>query len=211
MPLCLFKIMSMIVGLTGGIASGKDTVAVMFKSLGAEIIDADKIVNDLINARINGNNLPAKIVGFFGKDILNNSGRIDKKRLADIVFKDRKKLECLNRITHPEIIKIIKKKITLSTLHNDTERIVIINAPLIVEAGATSLVNKLIVVSVSTENQIARLRARSSLTEEEAYRRINAQLPIKKKEKFADFVIDNNNGLEKTEKQVKKIWKELCT
>ena len=196
----------MIVGLTGGIASGKDTVAVIFNDLGAEIIDADKIGNNLINAEISGDNIPAKIVGYFGKDILNNSGWIDKKRLADIVFKDRKKLESLNRIMHPEIIRIIKEQITLQIAS-----VIIINAPLIVEAEATSLVDKLIVISVSMENQIARLRARSSLTREEACRRINAQLPIKEKEKFADFIIDNNNGLEETEKQVKKIWKELCT
>ncbi|MDO9465627.1 MAG: dephospho-CoA kinase [bacterium] len=200
-----------VVGLTGGIASGKDTVAVMFADLGAEIIDADKIANDLINARINRNNVPAKIVGFFGRDILNNSGRIDKKRLADIVFKDRKKLEYLNRIMHPEIIKIIKEKIASATPRNDEGNVTIINAPLIVEAEATSLVDKLIVVSVGMENQIARLRARSSLTREEACRRINAQLSIKEKERFSDFIIDNNNGLEETEKQVKKIWKELCT
>ena len=197
--------MSIIIGLTGGIASGKDTVAVMFKKLGAEIIDADKIANDLINARIDSDNIPAKIVGFFGKDILNNSGRIDKKRLADIVFKDRKKLESLNRIMHPEIIKIIKEQIA-----SQIASVIIINAPLIIEAKATSLVDKLIVVSVSMQNQIARLRARSSLTREEACRRINAQLSIKEKEKFADVVIDNNNELEETEKQVKKIWKELC-
>ncbi|MFH1904090.1 MAG: dephospho-CoA kinase [bacterium] len=201
----------MVVGLTGGIASGKDTVAVMFADLGAEIIDADKIANDLINARIDKDNISAKIVGFFGKDILNNSGRIDKKMLADIVFKDRKKLESLNRITHPEIIKIIKEKIALATPRNDEGSVIIINAPLIVEAEATSLVDKLIVVSVGMENQIARLRARSSLTREEACRRINAQLSIKEKERFSDFIIDNNNGLEETEKQVKKIWKELCT
>ena len=210
--------MSIIVGLTGGIASGKDTVAVMFKKLGAEIIDADKIANDLINAEITGDNIPAKIVGFFGKDILNNSGGIDKKRLADIVFKDKKKLENLNRIMHPEIIRIIKDEIASprtresrfwasATPRNDEDGIIIINAALIVEADATSLVDKLIVVSVSMENQIAR----SSLTKEEACRRINAQLSIKEKEKFADFIIDNNNGLEETEKQVKKIWKELCT
>ena len=199
--------MSIVVGLTGGIASGKDTVAVMFNDLGAEIIDADKIANDLINAGIGGDNISEKIVGFFGKDILNNSGRIDKKRLADIVFKDRKKLERLNRIMHPEIIKIIKEDVP----RNDKWKIIIINAALIIEAKATSLVDKLIVVSVSMENQIARLRARSSLTREEACQRINAQMTIKEKKKFADFIIDNNNGLEETEKQVKKIWKELCT
>lgn len=195
----------MIVGLTGGIASGKDTVAVMFKKLGAEIIDADKIANGLINVEISRDNIPAKIVDFFGKDILNNSGRIDKKMLADIVFKDRKKLESLNRIMHPEIIRITKEQIA-----SQIASVIIINAPLIVEAEATSLVDKLIVVSVSMENQIVRLRARSSLTKKEACRRINAQLPIKEKERFADFIIDNNNGLEETEKQVKKIWKELC-
>ena len=194
----------MIVGLTGGIASGKNTVALMFNALGAEIIDADKIANDLINARVDRDNIPAKIVGFFGEDILNNSGMIDKKSLADIVFKDRKKLEYLDSIMHPEIISIIKDKIALSR-----NGVVIINAPLIVETEAISLVDKLIVVSVSTENQIVRLRARSSLTKEEACQRIDAQLPIKEKEKFADFVIDNNGRLEETEKQVKKIWKEL--
>ena len=194
----------MVVGLTGGIASGKNTVAVMFNALGAEIIDADKIANDLINVRVDRDNIPAKIVGFFGEDILNNSGMIDKKSLADIVFKDRKKLEYLNSIMHPEIISIIKDKIALPR-----NGVVIINAPLIVETEAISLVDKLIVVSVSTENQIIRLRARSSLTKEEACQRIDAQLPIKEKEKFADFVIDNNGRLEETEKQVKKIWKEL--
>ena len=152
-----------VVGLTGGIASGKDTVAVMFKKLGAEIIDADKIANDLINARIDGNNIPAKIVSYFGKDVISNCRRIDKKRLADIVFKNRNKLECLNRIMHPEIIKIIKEQIA-----SQMASVIIVNAPLIVEAEATSLVDKLIVISVSMENQIARLTARVSLTREEA-------------------------------------------
>ena len=201
--------MALIVGLTGGIVGGKSTVASMFKDLGAKIVDADKLGHSVILPH-----RPAweKITRLFGKDILRNDLTIDRERLGKIVFTNQTLLKKLNEITHPEIIKMIKKEIDLvkKTTHNQ-EKILIIDAALIYEAKIDRLMDKIIVVYINEDEQVKRLVKRDNLSKEEALQRIKSQMPMKEKVKIADYVIDNSNSLGKTKKQVEKIWQELTS
>ncbi|MGB6371545.1 MAG: dephospho-CoA kinase [Atribacterota bacterium] len=186
----------MIVGLTGGIVGGKSTVASMLRDLGAKIVDADELGHSVM--------LPyrpawKKIIRLFGKDILQNNLNIDREKLGKIVFTNQTLLKKLNEITHPEIIKLIKKEINLvrNKTHNQ-EKILIIDAALIYEAKMDRLMDKIIVVYINEDEQIKRLIKRNNLSKEEALQRIKSQMPMKEKVKMADYVIDNSNSLDKT-------------
>jgi len=202
-------IMALIVGLTGGIVGGKSTAASMFKDLGAKIVDADKLGHSVI--------LPhklawKKITRLFGKGILQNDLTIDRGKLGKIVFANQTLLKKLNKITHPEIIKLIKKEINLARnrIHNQ-EKILIIDAALIYEAKMDRLMDKIIIVYINEDEQVKRLIRRNNLSKEEALQRIKSQMSMKKKVKMADYVIDNSTSLDKTKKQVEKIWEELMS
>ena len=201
--------MALIVGLTGGIVGGKSTVASMFKDLGAKIVDADKLGHSVILPH-----KPAwkKITRLFGKDILRNDLTIDRGKLGKIVFTNQTLLKKLNEITHPEIIKLIKKEINLARnkTHNQ-EKILIIAAALIYEAKIDRLMDKIIAVYIDEDEQIKRITKRNNLSKEEALQRIKSQMPMKEKVKMADYVIDNSNSLDETKKQVEKIWKKLVS
>lgn len=201
--------MTLIVGLTSGIVGGKSTVASMFKGLGAKIVDADKLGHSVILPH-----RPAweKITRLFGKDILQYDLTIDREKLGKIVFANQILLKKLNEITHPEIIKLIKKEINLAKnkTHNQ-EKILIIDAALIYEAKIDRLMDKIIVVYIDEDEQIKRLIKRNNLTKKEALQRIKSQIPMKEKVKMADYVIDNSGSLDKTKKQVEKIWQELVS
>lgn len=199
----------MIVGLTGGIVSGKSTVAKMFRDLGTKIIDADKLGHKVILPH-----KPAweKIVKLFGKELLREDLSIDRKKLGEIVFGDQRLLKKLNEITHPEIIKLIKEEIKLIKKKKDKkEDILIIDAALIYEAKIDNLMDKIIVVYVEEDEQIKRLKKRDNLSAEKALKRIKSQMSINKKIKFADYIIDNSNSLDKTREQVEKIWQDLVS
>jgi len=203
--------MGLSVGLTGGIVSGKSTVAKMFRDLGAKIIDADKLGHKVILPH-----KPAweKIVKLFGKGLLKEDLSIDRKKLGEIVFSDQRLLKKLNEITHPEIIKLIKKRINLvknKTCENGKEEILIIDAALIYEAKIDNLMDKIIVVYIEENEQIKRLKKRDNLSAEEALKRVKSQMSTNKKIKFADYIIDNSNSLDKTKEQVEKIWKNLVS
>jgi len=201
--------MALIVGLTGGIVGGKSTVASMFKDLGAKIIDVDKLGHSVI--------LPyspawGKIIKLFKKDILRNDLTIDREKLGKIVFANQALLKKLNEITHPEIIKLIKKEINLAKdKTRNQEKILVIDAALIYEAKIDRLMDKIIVVYVNEDEQAKRLVKRNNLSKEEALQRIKSQMPMKEKVKMADYVIDNSNSLDETKKQVEKIWKKLVS
>ena len=181
----------------------------MFKDLGAKIIDADKLGHSVILPH-----RPAwkKIVNLFGKDILRNNLTIDREKLGKTVFTNQTLLKKLNEITHPEIIKMIKKEIDLvkNTTHNQG-KILIIDAALIYEAKIDRLMDKIIVVYINEDEQVKRLTERNNLSKEEALQRIKSQIPMKEKVKMADYVIDNSSSLNKTKKQVEKIWEELMS
>jgi len=199
----------LIVGLTGGIVGGKSTVASMFRDLGAKIIDADKLGHSVILP-----NKPAwkKIVKIFGKDIIQNDLTIDREKLGKIVFANQSLLKKLNKITHPEITKMIKKEIDLAKnkTHNQ-EKVLIIDAALIYEAKIDRFMDKIIVVYIDKDEQIKRLIKRNNLSKDEALQRVRSQIPMKEKAKMADYVIDNSKSLGKTKKQVEKIWQSLVS
>ncbi len=197
----------LIVGLTGGIVSGKSTVAQMFRQLGAEIVDADKIARSIVEP---GEKTWKNIVHYFGKEILKNNQEINRKELARIVFTDKEKLEKLNKITHPEIVVIIKSKIEeMRSKDSPDGAICIIEVPLLFEANLEGMMDKIIVVYLNREEQIKRLLIRNSLNQEEAINRIDSQIPLEKKLQKADYVIDNCTSLSHTRIQVKQIWQEL--
>ncbi|TFB07932.1 dephospho-CoA kinase [Candidatus Atribacteria bacterium MT.SAG.1] len=199
----------MIIGLTGGIVGGKSTVASMFRDLGAKIVDVDKLGHSVILPH-----RPAweKIIRLFGKDILRNDLTIERKKLGKIVFTNPTLLKKLNKITHPEIIKLIKREIDLAkNKTNSQEKILIIDAALIYEAKIDKLMDKIIVVYINKDEQVKRLVKRNNLSKEETLQRIKSQMSMKEKVKIADYVIDNSNSLDKTKEQVEKIWKKLVS
>jgi dephospho-CoA kinase len=201
--------MALIIGLTGGIVSGKSTVARMFKDLGAKIVDADKLGHKVI--------LPQgaawkRIIKIFGEDILQKDQTINREKLGKIVFANQNLLKKLNKITHPEIIKLIKKEISLAKDNSKEEKkILIIDAALIYETKIDRLMDKIIVVYLDKEEQLKRLIKRNNLSEKEALQKIKSQIPLKEKIEIADYVIDNSNSLDKTKEQVETIWQEIVS
>ncbi len=187
-----------VIGITGGFATGKTTVANFFSRLGARVIDADRIAHDIIRR-----NSPAfkEIILAFGRDILSRNKSIVRKRLAAKVFGNKKALRKLCRITHPLIIDIIKKKLRAIEKTNP-QSIVVIDAPLLVETGLNKIVNWLLVVDTTPARTIQRCMAKRGFSECEIKRRNKAQLSIESKKKIADCLIDNNGTPFKTKKLV---------
>lgn len=197
---------ALIVGLTGGIVSGKTTVADMFRELGADIIDADIIAREVVRPK---KKAWEKIVKHFGVGILRENQEINRKKLGNIVFSDKNKLKLLNQITHPEITELIKKKLENIINNNNRNNVCIVDVPLLFETGFENMMNKIIVVYLDPKKQINRLMKRNNLTREDALKRIKTQIPIEEKVKMADYIIDNSNSLEYTKKQVLHLWEEL--
>ena len=192
-------------GLTGGVASGKSTVAGMFAELGARIIDADRLGHELIRR-----GLPAyeEIVQRFTPQILNRSQEIDRKRLGAIVFSDPKKLLELNAILHPRIIEGVE--LLAREFHSRDPRVVIlVDAALIFEAGIAGQFAKIVVAWCRQDQQIERLVANLGVTRKEAERRIASQMPVDEKRRRADYEIDCSASLKKTRRQVETLYPEL--
>lgn len=196
----------LMVGLTGGIVSGKSTVSEMFRQLGAQVIDADQIAHTIVSP---GEKAWHSIVEYFGKEILLKNQQINRKKLAKIVFADKKKLEMLNSITHPEIMAVINRRICQLKSNYNQDLICIIDAPLLFEANLADRMDKIIVVFINQEEQTKRLLLRDNFTKEEALRRIQSQIPLTSKLSWADYVIDNSFSREQTKKQVEQVWEKL--
>ena len=192
----------LVVGLTGSFGTGVTFVASIFKSLGAEVIDADRIAHEVIKK---GTAVYKRIIRHFGKNLLDVNGNIDRRTLSAIVFNDKDKLHKLNAIIHPEVIKEIKER-AKKARH---DKVVIIDAPLLIEANLGRFVDKLIVVKSSTTKQIERSVKKFGLKSEEVLKRIKSQIPLERKIAMADFVIDNDRARSETKRQVIKIWREI--
>lgn len=191
----------LVLGLTGSIGSGKSTVARMFQELGAEIIDADKVGHSLLEKK----EVRESIVKNFGSCILDKEGRIERRKLGKIVFRDKKRLEELNSIIHPLIFSEIKRRITFSEA-----RIIIVDAAILLEAGGDSLVDKVIVVNASYETRRKRIRESSLLSSKEVEGIIKAQFSQDEKIQRADFLIENEEGIEESKRQVERIWSKFA-
>jgi dephospho-CoA kinase len=203
------------VGLTGGIASGKSAVGEMFVALGAHLIQADAIAHDLMRP---GAAVFEEVVRHFGREILNPDGTINRARLADAAFgkpgssNQSSRIEELNQIVHPAVIR--SQEAWMDEVgRNDLNAIAIVEAALILEAGAGKRFDKLIVVTCRAEQRAERWARRTNVDLEtarkEIARRMAAQLPDEEKIKAADYVIDNSGSLEQTRKQVKQVHEWL--
>ena len=192
----------LLVGLTGGIASGKSTVSAMLAERGAEIIDADHIARQIVLP-----GLPAwcKIREHFGPGVLHPDGQIDRQALADIVFADNGKLALLNEIPHPAIFARIAD---LLEAYPDQDMVVVLDAALLIEAGLADGVDVVIVTHSPEEIQVQRLAAKG-MGERAASERIAAQLAPEQRLARADVVIDNSGSLEKLGRRVDEVWEEL--
>lgn len=191
-----------IVGITGSYGSGKSTIAKMFSGPDTAIIDADKLAHKVI---LPGSKIYKKIIRVFGRGILGRRvKKIDRGKLAKLVFSDKRLLLKLNCLVHPEVISSIKREIK-----DSKERVIILDAPLLIEAGLNKITDKLIVVKASRRKQIERICKKVSLNSKEALKRINMQMPLKDKLRLADFVVDNSGSLKKTKKQVGEIRRKI--
>ncbi len=195
-----------IVGLTGGIATGKSTVADMLRKRGIPVIDADMIAREVVRP---GTKAWQRIKQTFGNEVMLESGEIDRVALAKKVFHDVKARAKLNRITHPRIYVGILKELTRHLLQGD--RVVVLDVPLLFETPTQWLVHTSVVVYTDPQTQIKRLMDRNGLCPEEARLRINAQMPLEKKRARADYVLDNSGSIHYTEQQVEKLLSNIVS
>ncbi|OAT81305.1 dephospho-CoA kinase [Desulfotomaculum copahuensis] len=194
----------MIVGLTGGIATGKSTVSALFRKLGAHIIDFDELAHMVIEP---GRPAWREIIRQFGPAVLNPDQTVDRQKLGRIVFNHPDRLTGLNRIVHPAVF-AADREITAGILEKEPRALIIKDVPLLTETAAREMVEKVIVVYASPEVQMQRMLGRG-FNREEAQKRIDAQDPLSEKLKFADYVVYNDGSLEETERQVKEIYGRL--
>lgn len=193
------------VGLTGGIASGKSTVSRLFREAGAFVIDADEIAHAVIHR---GAPAYAGVVEAFGAVILDKKGEIDRKRLGEIVFNDARRRERLNQLVHPHVYaQAEKEKTAIAAAH--PEAVILFDVPLLIETGAHREMDLVIVVYVDRATQIDRLIQRDGLTREEAERRIDVQMPLDEKRRFADEIIDTRVPLPGVEGAVRSLYRRL--
>jgi dephospho-CoA kinase len=177
-----------VVGLTGGIATGKSTVAQLFKQCGAIVIDADKLARDMVRP---GTPAWREIVKSFGKSILRTDRSINRHALGLIVFRNRGKLRRLEGIIHPRVARE-KERLVRQIGKRNPHAVVIYEVPLLFEAGADKRVDKILVVTTDRETQIARLKKRNGLTRADALRRITSQMPLRQKIRRADVVLNGS-------------------
>jgi dephospho-CoA kinase len=195
----------LLVGLTGGIATGKSTVSAILRALGAVIIDADLLAREVVEP---GEPALAEIAREFGPAVLTADGRLDRKALGAIVFADPARRKRLEAFTHPRIRERFQRQLDDLTAQ-EFRGVVVFDAPVMIESGNYKTMDRLVVVSTDEATQIARLMARDGIGREEARRRIASQMPVAEKAKLADHVIDNSGPLAATEAQVRRVYAVL--
>jgi len=193
------------VGLTGSIAVGKSYVLGIFRELGCFVLDADRTSREVVEPGTRG---LAEIVEHFGSDILSSDGTLDRGKLAAIVFDDDSKRELLNSIVHPRVFEAQNSWLAEVEKKNP-KGIAIVDAALMIESGGYKRFDKLIVIWCQPDVQLSRLLSRGGLSEDEARKRITAQMPQDEKKKYADFLIDTSKGYEDTRRQTAEVFHEL--
>jgi len=193
-----------VLGLTGGIGSGKSMVLSMFANLGAEVIDADQLAREVVEP---GQPALEEIATAFGRDMLTPDGRLDRGKLARIIFADPVARARLNAITHP---RIRERMATEMALRGSRPGLLIVDIPLLYENDRSDTVESVIVVWVDAKTQLRRLTERDGLTPDEARQRIAAQMPLDEKRARADLVVDNSGSRENTRRQVEVIYRRFA-
>jgi len=194
---------TVVIGLTGGIASGKSTVSNMVKKLGITVVDADEISRDVVEI---GKPAYNQIVDVFGADILQQDHTLDREKLGALIFSNQKRREQLNKIVHPEVRKEMLRQVEKEKKQGS--RAVVLDIPLLFESKLTYMVDKTLLVYVDEQTQLERLMQRNGYAKAEAKLRIQSQLPLKDKRKLADEIIDNNGTIENTQTQVEVVLKK---
>jgi dephospho-CoA kinase len=195
----------LLVALTGGIATGKSVVASILKQKGCYVQNADQLAQELMQPETP---VWKNLVHHFGQGILKEDGSIDRVKLAAIVFHDEEEREYLNKITHPAVLEKIRLTITELEQENKYE-IYITEAALVIEAGYQDFYDRLILTYCPPEIQVARLVSRNGLTEEQAWARLQAQLPEEKKKPYAHYLIDTSGSMEETVEQTERVYFRL--
>jgi len=195
----------LVVGLTGGVASGKTTVSEILQEEGAYLIDADMIARQLVEPH---SATWYEIRKAFGDDILDENGSLRRKKLAARVFSDPDERKILNQILHPQIRREIQNRLK-EIAEKDPRAIVIVDAALLVETGDYREMDKVIVIASSPQEQIERLKQRDGMEEEQARNVLASQMPLEEKRKVADFIICNEGSLEETRKRTREVFREL--
>lgn len=191
-------------GLTGGLASGKSTVAARFRALGLPVIDADLLAREVVAPGTDG---LAAVVKAFGEDVLLADGSLDRARVAELVFTAPDKRKVLNAIVHPRIAALTAQKV--AELAAGGEKLACYEAALLVENGIAAAFRPLVVVSVSEEVQLARAKVRDAASDEQVKARLSAQLPLDAKVAAADYVIDNSGDRAATEQRADEVLAEI--
>ena len=192
-----------IIGLTGSLGSGKSFVASVFASLGAKVLDADRMAQGLLRR---GTNEHKRIVAVFGKGVLDRRGRIVRRALAQITFSSKANTKRLNGIVHPKVIENINREIEA---RRGSCGALVIDAPLLIEAGLHRLVDVVVVVRAPRSAQLERCARKFGMSRKEALMRIRAQMPLEKKLKMADFVVDNDGTMPEIREKAKKVWRKI--
>jgi dephospho-CoA kinase len=195
----------LIVGLTGGIASGKSLVSRVFRDLGASLIDADRIVHELLAP---GQEAGKEVAEHFGRDVLLPDGSIDRRKLGEIVFNDQEQRAWLNACLHPRVFQVYTAQVKrLGRAAPDA--IVVFDAALLIETGFHRKMDRTVVVYADRDQQVRRLGERDRLTPQQAVVRIDSQMPLAEKLALADYVIDNRGTREETERSAREVFAKL--
>ena len=184
-----------LIGLTGGLASGKSFVLKIFAALGAKTIDSDKIVHNLLKK---DKYVIKRVINFFGRKVLNKSNNICRSRLGGLVFSNPKKLKRLEKIIHPVVLEVIRKEVNKSK-----KRINVVDVPLLFEAGWQRFFDYIALAWCGEELQVKRVMRRNNLSREQAYKRMKLQMPMEAKIKKADFIIDTSKTRDAIKKYIK--------
>jgi dephospho-CoA kinase len=195
----------LLVGLTGGIATGKSTVSSMLRGLGAEIIDADLVARQVVEP---GQPAWREIVEEFGRDVVSPDGTLDRKKLGAIVFANPERRKRLEAITHPAIRARVKARVDELAERGFTG-IVFYDAAILIEALGHQDMDRIVVVTTDEATQVARLRGRDGTDDAEGRRKIASQMPLAEKAKLADYVVDNSGAREATAEQVRRVFAAL--
>jgi dephospho-CoA kinase len=196
----------LIVGLTGGIGSGKSSAARVFVRLGVKVVDSDVLARTVVEP---GRPALSKISERFTEAVINSDGTLARETLRDIVFRDGKALTDLNAIVHPAVYAEMAREIQEYRV-NPGDTILMLDIPLLYESGGEKVVDCVVVVWVDRETQLQRLMARDGLSRDDAVNRIEKQMDLDEKKRRADFVIDNTGTLEDLERRVAEVFESLC-